>query len=151
MVELSIIIVSFNARADLERCLQSLFESPAKVSHEIIVVDNSSSDGSADAARQWTGVRVIETGANLGFARANNIGIRASTGDTLLLLNSDTIVPPDALDRLVGELKRDSSVGVVGPRLVDANGRPELSFGSMIGPFTELRQKILVRGQERGW
>ncbi|PWT81069.1 MAG: glycosyltransferase family 2 protein [Blastocatellia bacterium] len=151
MVELSIIIVSFNTRADLERCLHSLVDTPAKVSHEIIVVDNSSSDGSANAARHWTGVRVIETGTNLGFARANNIGIRASTGEALLLLNSDTVVPPDALDRLVGELKRDSSVGVVGPRLVDANGRPELSFGSMIGPFTELRQKILVRGQERGW
>src|SRR5262249_52847687 len=151
MVELSIIIVSFNARADLERCLQSLLETPAKVSHEIIVVDNSSSDGSADAARQWTGVRVIEIGTNFGFARANNIGIRASTGDALLLLNSDTVVPPDALDSLVVELRRDSSVGVVGPRLVDANGRPELSFGSMLSPLAELRQKLLVKGQKRGW
>jgi N-acetylglucosaminyl-diphospho-decaprenol L-rhamnosyltransferase len=151
IVELSIIIVSYNTRADLERCLQALHETPAKVSHEIIVVDNSSRDGSAEAARQWAGVQVIETGSNLGFARANNIGIRASAGEALLLLNSDTIVPPHALDSLVGELKRDASVGVVGPRLVDATGRPELSFGSMIGPFTEIRQKTLVRGQERGW
>jgi N-acetylglucosaminyl-diphospho-decaprenol L-rhamnosyltransferase len=150
-VELSIIIVSFNARADLERCLQALHEAPATVTHEIIVVDNSSSDGSAEAARRWSGVRVIEAGSNLGFARANNIGIRASTGEALLLLNCDTIVPRNSLDRLVGELKRDDSVAVVGPRLVDAHGRPELSFGSMIGPFSELRQKILVRGQAREW
>ncbi len=76
---LSIIIVSFNARADLERCLESLRAAPPAVAHEIIVVDNGSTDGSVEAARRFPGVRVIEAGANLGFARANNIGIRAST------------------------------------------------------------------------
>ena len=77
-------------------------------SHEIVVVDNGSTDGSAEAARRWPGVRVIETGANLGFARANNVGIRASTGTELLLLNSDTIVPAGAIDRLLAELDRRS-------------------------------------------
>jgi GT2 family glycosyltransferase len=147
--DLSIIIVSFNTRADLERCLASLHEAPPATPHEIIVVDNQSGDGSADAARHWGDVRVIETGANLGFARANNVGIRASGGTNLLLLNSDTIVPPGAVDGLVAELRRDETVAVVGPRLVDAAGRAELSFGRMIGPFNELRQKVLVRGQQR--
>jgi N-acetylglucosaminyl-diphospho-decaprenol L-rhamnosyltransferase len=147
--DLSIIIVSFNARADLERCLASLHQAPPTASHEIIVVDNHSADGSADAARRWRGVHVVETGANLGFARANNVGIRASRGENLLLLNSDTIVPAGAVDGLVEELRRDESVAVVGPRLVDAAGRAELSFGRMIGPFNELRQKVLVRGQQR--
>jgi GT2 family glycosyltransferase len=141
--------VSFNARADLERCLASLHDQPPTTPHEIIVVDNQSADGSAEAARQWAGVRVIETGGNLGFARANNLGIRASRGANLLLLNSDTIVPAGAVDGLVAQLRRDETVAVVGPRLVDGSGRVELSFGRMIGPFNELRQKMLVRGHAR--
>lgn len=149
MVELSIIIVSYNARADLERCLASLHSARPACRHEIIVVDNDSVDGSAEAARRWPDVTVIETGANVGFARGNNVGIRASTWEYLLLLNSDTIVPPHAIDTLLAELQRDPEVAVVGPRLVGADGRAELSFGSMIGPFNEARQKLLVRGHER--
>jgi GT2 family glycosyltransferase len=149
LIDVSIIVVSFNAREDLERCLGSLHATPPTVPHEIIVVDNASTDGSVGAARRYKDVRLIETGCNLGFARATNVGIRASTGTNLLLLNSDTIVPPHAIDRLVEELQRHPDVAVVGPRLVDAAGRAELSFGRMIGPFNELQQKILVRGQAR--
>jgi GT2 family glycosyltransferase len=145
-VNVSIIIVSFNARADLERCLESLHASTPVRSREIIVVDNQSTDGSAEAAARWSAVRVVRTGENLGFARASNIGIRASSGTNLLLLNSDTIVPPGAIDRLVAMLDRHPDVAIVGPRLVDAAGRAELSFGSMIGPFNELRQKWRARG-----
>jgi hypothetical protein len=142
---LSIIIVSFNARADLERCLESLHAARPAAPHEILVVDNGSTDGSADAGRRWPDVKVIEAGANLGFARANNIGIRASDGANLLLLNSDTVVPAGAIDRLLAELDRHEAVAVVGPRLVDADGRAELSFGRMIGPLNELRQKRRLR------
>ena len=149
MPELSIIIVSFNAREDLERCLDSLHAAEIQTSHEIVVVDNQSSDGSAEAARRSPGVRVIETGANLGFARACNIGIRASTGTNLLLLNSDTTVPDAAIDRLMNKLDRHGDVAVVGPRLVDGEGRVELSFGRMMGPLNELRQKLLVGGHAR--
>ncbi len=142
---LSIVIVSFNTRADLERCLDSLRSAPPATSHEIIVVDNGSSDGSPAAARRWTNVRVVENPANVGFAAANNIGIAAARGDLLLLLNSDTIVPAGAIDRLVAEFERDPAVAVVGPRLVDGNGRAELSFGRMISPLNEWRQKRLQR------
>ena len=148
-VSLSIVIVSYNARADLERCLESLHASPPAVSHEIIVVDNASSDGSAAAARAWTDIRVIEAGANLGFGRANNVGIRASTGEYLLLLNNDTIVPPGAIDGLLQDLIAHPAAAVVGPRLVDGEGRAELSFGRMISPWNEWRQKRLARGHER--
>jgi N-acetylglucosaminyl-diphospho-decaprenol L-rhamnosyltransferase len=143
-MDLSIIIVSFNARADLERCLESLHAGRAAATHEIVVVDNASTDASVDAARRWTDVRVIEVGSNAGFARANNIGIRATEGTALLLLNSDTVVPPGAIDRLLSALDRHPDVAVVGPRLVDGAGRAELSFGRMIGPLNELRQKRLA-------
>jgi GT2 family glycosyltransferase len=141
----SIIIVSFNARADLERCLESLRAAPPALPHEIIVVDNESTDGSAEAAERFPNVAIIHAGANLGFARATNIGIRASRGAKLLLLNSDTVVPPGAIDRLAAELDQDPAIAVIGPRLVDGNGQAELSYGRMIGPFNELRQKIRNR------
>src|SRR5690606_33719709 len=111
---------------------------------------NASSDGSADAARAWPDVRVIESGANRGFGAANNIGVRASRGETLLFLNSDTVVPPGAIDRLLQALARHPEAAVVGPRLVDANGRAELSFGQMISPLAERAQRRLARGNVRG-
>jgi N-acetylglucosaminyl-diphospho-decaprenol L-rhamnosyltransferase len=150
VIELSIVIVSFNARADLERCLSSLDQSPPAASHEIIVVDNASTDGSAQAARAWPNVRVIESPSNRGFAAANNIGIRQSTGRALLLLNSDTTVPKGALDGLLVELDRHPDAAAAAPRLVDGAGRAELSFGSMIAPLNEWRQRRLMRGLERG-
>lgn len=149
MPDLSIIIVSYNTRADLERCLASLHDPRPATAHEILVVDNASADGSAEAARRWPDVRVIDSGSNVGFARANNLGIRASRGAALLLLNSDTIVPPGTVDRLMAELNEAPDAAVVGPRLVDGSGRAELSFGPMIGPLNELRQKLLVRAYER--
>jgi N-acetylglucosaminyl-diphospho-decaprenol L-rhamnosyltransferase len=149
VTDVSIVIVSYNSRADLERCLASLHEPSPEITHEIIVVDNASSDGSAGVARRWRDVRVIVSDVNRGFAAASNIGIRAGAGDLVLLLNSDTIVPAGATDALVRELRSRPDVAVIGPRLVDATGRPELSFGRMISPLSEWRQKRLVRGLER--
>jgi GT2 family glycosyltransferase len=140
-VTLSIVIVSFNARAELVECLLSLKKHPPSMGHEIVVVDNASTDGSAEAAGRIAGVRVVRMGRNAGFSAANNAGIRATRGDLVLLLNSDTLVPPGALDRLVERLRATPSAAAAGPRLVDAHGRPELSFGRMISPLNELRQK----------
>jgi hypothetical protein len=148
-VTLSIIIVSFNACVDLERCLDSLHEHPPAASHEVIVVDNGSSDGSLEAARRRSDVRVLAIGSNRGFAAANNAGIQASAGESLLLLNSDTIVPAGAIDRLLAALERHPEAAAAGPRLVDAHGRAELSFGRMIGPITEWRQQRLMRRHSR--
>ena len=149
MRDLSIVIVSFNAAADLVNCLASLAAAPPAVPHEIVVVDNASSDGSVAAARAVAGVRVIPLDRNAGFAAANNVGIKATQGELILLLNSDTIVPPGAIDALAGRLRRDPRIGVAGPRLVDGNGRPELSFGRMIAFDVEWRRKRLIREIER--
>ena len=149
---LSIVIVSYEARADLVRCLESLRAHPPACDTEIVVVDNGSSDDSVAAVRAgFPDVRVIESRENLGFARATNRGIRATTGTGILLLNSDTIVASGALDGLRRALEADAAAAAAGPRLVDAEGRAELSFGAMIGPVAEARQKLLVRGHARGW
>jgi GT2 family glycosyltransferase len=151
---LSIVIVSFNTRADLERSLESLFSAPPAVTHEILVVDNASRDGSPGAVRgRWPSIRVIEQATNAGFSAANNAGIRESTGELILLLNSDCLVPAGAIDTLIARLTATPEGAVAGPRLVDGNGRPELSFGSMISPLAELRQKWTLMLYERrvGW
>ena len=146
MPRLSIIIVSYNVREDLERCLESLVTHPPAADHEIVVVDNASTDDTVQALRRrWPGVRRIEAGGNLGFSRGNNVGIRQSFGELVLLLNGDTLVPPGALDALATVLDARPDVAIAGPRLVDARGQAELSFGRMISPVNELRQKLRTR------
>jgi N-acetylglucosaminyl-diphospho-decaprenol L-rhamnosyltransferase len=152
MPELSILIVSHNTKRDLVNCLESLHQHPPRLSHEIVVVDNASTDGSVDEIRRrWPGVQVLALTTNTGFARANNEGFRKTSSDLVLLLNSDTLVPAGAIDRLAGALRELPGAAIVGPKLKDGRGVPELSFGGMIGPFTELRQKLRVRfsGPER--
>jgi GT2 family glycosyltransferase len=148
-VFLTIVIVSYKARADLERCLASLTDAPPAIPHEIVIVDNASDDGSADAARRLRpDARVIALGENVGFARANNVGIRATRGDLLLLLNSDTVVSKGAIDRLVAALEETPKAAVAGPRLIGPDSETELSFGAMVGPLAEWRQKSFGRALE---
>jgi GT2 family glycosyltransferase len=147
MPRLSIVIVSYNVRDDLERCLTSLVAHQPAVDHEIVIVDNASADGTPDTVRaRWPGVRLIETGSNLGFAKANNVGIRQSFGELILLLNGDTQVPAGSIDALVHVMDARPDVAIAGPRLVDTRGRAELSFGRMLSPINEIRQKLRARG-----
>ena len=151
MTRLSIVIVTYNSIEHIHACLEALARHPPRVDHDVVVVDNASPDGTAAAVRQgWPAIRVIDAGANVGFARGSNIGIRQTAGALVLLLNPDATVRPGAIDAMVALLEAAPDAAVVGPRLVDARGRPELSFGAMIGPVAELRQKALVRGRERG-
>ena len=144
MNELAIVIVSFNARDTLDRCLASLHAHPPRTPHDIVVVDNASGDGSADLVRmRWPHVRVIPLAENIGFARGTNVGLRQSRSELALLLNSDTVAPPEAIDRLVAVLRAHPEAAVVGPRLVDEHDRVELAMGRMIGPFNELWQKTI--------
>ena len=147
MFEVSIVIVSYNAKAELTACLRALTQNPPTNSHQIIVVDNASSDGSpAEVRGRWPHIMVIDAGANLGFARATNLGIRLTTSRMVLLLNGDTLPPPGAIDRLIDIIRARPAIAAVGPRLVDSTGTLEISFGAMMSPFNEFWQKCLVRG-----
>jgi len=130
-IDLSAVIVNWNTAALLKACLYSLSAAPADPVMEIIVVDNASSDGSADLVRQeLPEVRLIESPRNVGFTHASNEGIAASHGRYVLLLNSDTLVPPGLLSTLVGFMEQHPNVGACGPRLVRPDGKPqEFGFG----------------------
>jgi GT2 family glycosyltransferase len=146
---LSIVIVTYNSAAHIDACLRSLVEHAPAIAHEILVVDNASTDNTVASIRaRWSGVRLIEAGANLGFAAANNLGIGHSFAPLILLLNPDTVVPTGAVDTLVAVVDRRSDVGIAGPKLIDANGRAELSWGNMLSPWAELRQQLMARWAE---
>lgn len=119
--EISVIIVSWNASDYLEKCLESLSSGIART-YEVIVVDNNSSDDSPTMViNKFPWVRLIETGANLGFAKGNNIGIKSSRGRYLALVNSDAIALPGCLDALSQFLADHPDVGMVGPRVMNGD------------------------------
>lgn len=119
---LSIIIVNHNASDFLRQCLNSLYGLEGSLSLEIIVVDNKSHDGSGRMVHEhFPQVHLIENTENVGFARGNNIGIKESQGEYILLLNSDTKVVDNAIEKLVAFLDSHPNVAVVTSRLVYPN------------------------------
>jgi len=113
-MDLSICIVNWNRSDLLTECLNSIYDKEHRISFEVIVVDNASSDGSAAIVeRDYPQVTLIKNTENLGFAKANNQALRISKGKYCLLLNSDTVVLDYALDRMVEFMKAKPSVGVL--------------------------------------
>lgn len=115
--DLSIIVVSYNTRALTLACLDSVFAETRRTSFELIVVDNASSDGSADAiAARFPDVPLIRAQSNLGFAGANNLGARRARGELILLLNPDTVVLDSAIDTLTAYARRRPDSMIWGAR-----------------------------------
>jgi N-acetylglucosaminyl-diphospho-decaprenol L-rhamnosyltransferase len=124
----SIVVLSWNTRELLAACLDSLAARADELDFEVIVVDNASADGSADAVEQgWPQVRLIRNERNEGYAIGNNIGAAAARGTYLLLLNSDTEVRPGALATLATFLDTHTGHGACAPRLDNPDGTPQLS------------------------
>jgi GT2 family glycosyltransferase len=147
---IDIIIVSHNTKDDLVACLASIHSAWPVSVRSITVVDNASSDGSLpEVIRRWPAVIGIALERNVGFGAANNVALKRITADFVLFLNSDTLVPAGAIDTLLDRLKAREAVAA-GPRLVDAQGEPELSWGSMLTPWTEFRQRRLAQAAARG-
>jgi len=127
----SIIVVSYNTKAMTLDCLRSVVEE-TQVPYELIVIDNASSDGSAEAiAATFPDIRLIASCDNHGFAKANNIAALKARGEYLLLLNPDTLVLDRAIDRLVAFARRTPSAGIWGGRTVfaDMSLNPKSAFG----------------------
>ena len=131
-MDLSVVIVGWNAKHYLELCLDSLSVAPPRRSMEIIVVDNASSDGSVEMIEaRFPTVKVIRSHENLGFARGNNVGIRQCQGRYIALVNPDVIVLPGCLDALADFLDQNPKVGNVGPRVLN----PDMTMQSTCRKF----------------
>ncbi|MCU0511056.1 MAG: glycosyltransferase [Anaerolineae bacterium] len=134
MVDLGIVIVNWNTSAYLRQCLATVFASQGDVSFRVVVVDNASDDDSAAMTRQhFPQAQLIVNSSNLGYPRANNVGLRAlgyhGAGQVAadapryaLLLNPDTELPPEALSRMVQFMDARPDVGIAGPKLVLEDG-----------------------------
>jgi GT2 family glycosyltransferase len=121
--ELSILIVAHNSSAVLPACLASV-AAETTLAHEIIIVDNASVDGTASLVRTcFPQVTLIENRVNAGFAAATNAASRLAQGRYLLLLNPDTVMHREALDRLVHFMDAQPEIGIVAPRVVDEAGK----------------------------
>ncbi len=117
---LSIIIVNWNTRDLLRACLRSLRATCADVPHEVIVVDNASSDGSAAmVAEEFPQVRLIANAENVGYAKGNNQGLEIARGESLWLLNPDTEILPNAAERLLKFMQEHADCGALGCKLLN--------------------------------
>jgi N-acetylglucosaminyl-diphospho-decaprenol L-rhamnosyltransferase len=157
MLDLAIVVLNFNTRDYLRRCLTSIYASRGDFAFDVCMVDNASSDGSADMVRaEFPRVRVIQSQVNGGFPYGNNLGLRAYGFDQetaqaaesqpryALLLNPDTILPPDALALMLDFMDNHPQAGAAGPKLVLEDGSldlacrrsfptPQVSFYRMVG------------------
>lgn len=152
----TVCIINWNCRPILRRCLRSLAAARQGVRLEVVVVDNGSADGAPEmVAREFPRVRLIRNVENRGFAAANNQAAAVARGRYLFFLNNDTVVPPGTLRRLRDFARRHPEVGLVGPRLCDSRGKPQVSargrptVGALLHRVEFLRRTGLFRAAYR--
>lgn len=127
-MELSIIIINWNTKDLLNKCLDSIARNSNDIKKEIFVVDNNSTDGSPDFIKEnYPYVNLIKNTKNLGFSRANNIALRKAGGKYILLLNSDTVVEPSAVSLMMDFLEKHPEAGMAGPKLLNSDGTIQLA------------------------
>lgn len=138
--QLSIIIINFNVKYFLEHCLNSVLNALNGIEGEIIVVDNHSTDGSKEYFKdRFPQVNFIWNTVNLGFGKANNLGLKYATGDYVLFLNPDTLLPEDCLEKCIQFLQAHHDNGALGVKMMDGSGRfLKESKRSFPYPFTSL-------------
>jgi GT2 family glycosyltransferase len=122
-MDLSVIILNFNTKKLLYDCLKSVLASTGPYQIETIVSDNGSTDGSIEMVKsEFPQVKLLENNANLGFSKGNNVAVRVSQGRHIMLLNSDTVVQPDAFEKMIAKADTDRTIGALGPKILLASG-----------------------------
>ena len=161
-MKISVVIVNYNVKYYVGQCIDSVRRALQGIDSEIIVVDNHSRDGSVDYLSKIEGVRIIESGHNLGFSKANNIAIRQSTAEYVLMLNPDTIVAEDAIRMIIDFADSHPQAGGIGVRMHNDWGTtaresrrglpsPMTSFYKMIGLSKRLPQHRKFGRYYMGW
>lgn len=146
-IDVSIIIVNYNTRELLSQCISSIIEETKDISYEIIVVDNSSKDGSVDMLQKYyPKVRVIDAGSNIGFGRANNLGMENALGNYYFLLNSDTLILNNAVkifyDQAQTIKSQNYNIGALGTVLIGSDMQTCNSYGKFATPFLQLKWEL---------
>ena len=150
-MQVSVLIVSYNVRSKLQRCLTSLRRAAGHVLRDIVVVDNASPDASASmVAANFPDVKLIAWANNRGFSAAVNAAAARAEGDAFLLLNPDTELPAGALPRMLAALQQHPQAAAVGFRQVDAAGRFQLAVGPQPSLWSELLRRTVQRRLDAG-
>lgn len=142
-MDLSIIIVNYNVKEFLQNCLVSIERASKNLDVETIVIDNASEDGSQDMLRErFPNVRLVASETNLGFGKANNLGLDLASGDHLLVLNPDTILGEETLDVMIRFMREKPEAGMAGCKALNSDGSFQLScrrgFPGPWASFTKL-------------
>ena len=157
MRQLTVVIVTYNAKQYLLKCLEYLGKASEGMDVEVIVVDNASADGSEEAVRDaYPNVEYIYSTENLGFAKANNIAIRKASGKYVLLLNPDVFISEDTLRRVLEFAESKPDMGALGVRMINGDGvflpeskrnKPTLwnSFCKITGLASMMPESRLIR------
>lgn len=130
---ISIVILNWNGKDFLKKCLNSIINNTEYQNYEIIVVDNGSKDGSVKIVEEnFPNVKLIKNIENLGFSRGNNIGIKKSSGEYILILNNDTeIIDKSWLNNVIKIFERDKKIGIIGCKLIYPNGKLQHAGGEI--------------------
>lgn len=142
-MDLSIIIVNYNVKEFLQNLIHSIEKASTNITKEIIVIDNASDDGSVEFLKEkFPQVKLIVNQKNLGFGKANNIGLKQATGKYILLINPDTIVAEDTFEKMIQFFESDKSVGLAGCKILNPDGTLQLacrrSFPGVWTSFTKV-------------
>ena len=123
-MQLSVIIVNYNVKHFLEQCLYSVLAAVDNMKAEVIVIDNNSTDGSIPYLKPlFPNIHFIQSEHNLGFGKANNLGLQHAKGEYILFLNPDTLVPEDCFTKCIAFLQSQSKAGALGIRMLDGSGK----------------------------
>ena len=143
MSDVAVIIVSYNTKELTLKCIESIYEKTQNVNFEVVVVDNNSQDGSPDAiAEKFPDIKVIKNNENLGFGKANNVGIEQSQSKYVFLLNPDTILKNNAVKILYDYMESNEIAGAAGGMLYDIDGNKTFSFGRL--PLLKDKVKLIL-------
>mgnify|MGYP001246589358 CR=1 FL=1 len=143
--DLTIIIVSYDVREEIGRCLDALRSVSSQISKEVLVIDNASSDHSAAFIRQQNPqVLLKENSENIGFAAAVNQGLCLSSGELILLLNPDTIVSPGVVAHMINFMDENPRCGIAGARLLNEDGSPQDSITPFPTPWRILKESLFI-------
>jgi len=137
-LDLSIIIVNYNVKEFLQNLIHSIEKASSNLKKEIIIIDNASDDGSVDFIREkFPQIKLIANQKNLGFGKANNIGLKEATGKFILLINPDTIVAEDTFEKMIKFFESNDSAGLAGCKILNPDGTLQLACRrSFPGPWT---------------
>ncbi len=161
-MDLSIIILNYKTKGLTKQCLKGLQLLNPKIDYEIIVVDNSSHDGTVEMIREeFPSVKIIESAVNCGYAAGNNLGIKQATGKYIMILNPDVSIMNNSLDVMYRFMEEHPTVGLIGPKLINPDGTTQAScrtfpswqtlllyrrtpLGRLHGPRQKLRRHLML-------